>query len=234
MSYVQLSGGTPPGRSSELEDEGGGIEKKAIRRLMDLISASDDPAYRYLYQADGAALFRWALRSSRSRPGMDEKRRRVGRGNVNPGRKDPGEEASDPGVSAWVSAHAGSGKTFLLVRRLLRLLLSGADPGKILCLAFTRAAAAEMSDRVLDRLAAWAGADDETLRRSIEEVIGPGGKVGGFRSEEEGLAFARSLLSRVLETPEGLGIRTFHGFCERLLHRFAFEAGAPPCFPGAR
>ena len=61
--------------------------------------------------------------------------------------------ASDPGVSAWVSANAGSGKTTVLRNRVLRLLLAGADPGSILCLTFTKAAAAEMSNRVFGELA---------------------------------------------------------------------------------
>ena len=49
--------------------------------------------------------------------------------------------ASDPRASAWVSANAGSGKTYVLTQRVVRLLLDGVPPSKILCLTFTKAAA---------------------------------------------------------------------------------------------
>ena len=62
--------------------------------------------------------------------------------------------ASDPNVSAWVAANAGSGKTHVLAQRVIRLLLSGAEPARILCITFTKAAAANMANRVFDRLAA--------------------------------------------------------------------------------
>ena len=63
--------------------------------------------------------------------------------------------AADPGTSAWVSANAGSGKTHVLSQRVVRLLLRGADPSKILCFTYTRAAAANMSNRVFKTLSAW-------------------------------------------------------------------------------
>ena len=46
-------------------------------------------------------------------------------------------KASDPALSAWVAANAGSGKTYVLARRVVRLMLEGTPPGAILCLAFT-------------------------------------------------------------------------------------------------
>ena len=61
--------------------------------------------------------------------------------------------AANPASSAWVSASAGTGKTHVLTSRVLRLLMDGADPGKILCLTFTKAAAAEMANRINERLA---------------------------------------------------------------------------------
>ena len=57
--------------------------------------------------------------------------------------------ASDPSASAWVSANAGTGKTEVLVRRVLRLLLAGSQPQRILCLTYTKMAAAEMQNRLL-------------------------------------------------------------------------------------
>ena len=79
-------------------------------------------------------------------------------------------DASDPGASAWVSANAGSGKTFVLARRVIRLLLAGADPGRILCLTFTKAAAAQMATRVFEGLARWATMADGELARELADA----------------------------------------------------------------
>lgn len=125
--------------------------------------------------------------------------------------------ASDPALSAWVGANAGSGKTFVLSRRVIRLLLAGADPAKILCLTFTKAAAAEMSDRVFTTLAKWTTASDADLRAEIAEL-------SGIPPSAAMLAEARRLFALALETPGGLKIQTIHAFCERLLHRFPVEA----------
>jgi ATP-dependent helicase/nuclease subunit A len=125
--------------------------------------------------------------------------------------------ASDPERSAWVSANAGSGKTYVLAQRVIRLLLSGVDPGRILCLTFTKAAAAEMSKRVFGDLAKWTQLDDTELATEIariEDDVPPA----------DLLARARRLFARALETPGGLKIQTIHAFCERLLHQFPFEA----------
>ncbi|MFL1877137.1 UvrD-helicase domain-containing protein, partial [Hansschlegelia beijingensis] len=75
--------------------------------------------------------------------------------------------ASDPRRSAWVSANAGSGKTYVLVQRVVRLLLAGAEPSRILCLTFTKAAAANMQNRVVERLRGWATASDAALAAEI-------------------------------------------------------------------
>src|SRR6266567_3680420 len=71
--------------------------------------------------------------------------------------------ASDPALSAWVSANAGSGKTYVLAQRVIRLLLGGTPPAKILCLTFTKAAAANMAKTVFDRLAQWTALSDDGL-----------------------------------------------------------------------
>ncbi|UDQ87577.1 UvrD-helicase domain-containing protein, partial [Xanthobacter autotrophicus] len=76
-------------------------------------------------------------------------------------------EASHPAVSAWVSANAGSGKTHVLARRVIRLLLAGTPPGRILCLTYTKAAAANMANRVLAILGRWARMDDAALDVAI-------------------------------------------------------------------
>lgn len=128
--------------------------------------------------------------------------------------------AADPRWSIWVSANAGSGKTFVLTQRVLRLLLSGASPQSILCLTYTKAAAAEMRGRVAKALAEWAVMDEPELIKKLKELEG-----AAYRPEL--LAVARTLFARALETPGGLKIVTIHAFCESVLHRFPLEAGVP-------
>ena len=131
--------------------------------------------------------------------------------------------ASDPSASAWVSANAGTGKTEVLVRRVLRLLLAGSEPQRILCLTYTKMAAAEMQNRLLKELAAWATLEDGTLRERLASLLGraPG--------DAEAKA-ARRLFAQTLEAKGGLKIYTIHGFCERLLQRFPLEAEVTPHF----
>ena len=131
--------------------------------------------------------------------------------------------ASNPNQSVWVSANAGSGKTHVLASRVIRLLLQGAAPSKILCLTFTKAAAANMAERVFDKLARWTRLDDDAL---AQEIVEAGAPKPGSRD----LIAARKLFARTLETPGGLKIQTIHAFCERLLHLFPFEANVPSRF----
>src|SRR5260370_24775326 len=79
-------------------------------------------------------------------------------------------EASDPAVSAWVAANAGSGKTHVLAQRVIRLLLDGVEPAKILCITFTKAAAANMANRVFDDLRRWTALDDQKLDAAIRRI----------------------------------------------------------------
>ena len=131
--------------------------------------------------------------------------------------------ALDPQASAWVGANAGSGKTWVLASRVLRLLLAGVRPHRILCLTFTKTAAAEMATRILDELAKWSAAGDDDLRKAlVERGYAPDGP--------EALARARGLFARTLDAPGGLQIQTIHAFCESLLKRFPLEAGVPPHF----
>ncbi|MCC2113280.1 MAG: UvrD-helicase domain-containing protein, partial [Hyphomicrobiales bacterium] len=131
--------------------------------------------------------------------------------------------AADPAVSAWVSANAGAGKTYVLAERVVRLLLAGTDPGRILCLTFTKAAAAEMANRVFKILGEWTRLDDDALDTAIESVTGE-------RLPAARRVFARQLFARALETPGGLKIQTIHAFCDRILHDFPFEANVPGHF----
>src|SRR6476660_3657418 len=84
--------------------------------------------------------------------------------------RDAQARASDPVASAFVSANAGSGKTQVLVQRVIRLLLAGVPPEKILCLTFTKAAAANMAERVFTTLGHWVTLDDAALDTAIRAV----------------------------------------------------------------
>lgn len=134
--------------------------------------------------------------------------------------------ASEPARSAFVMANAGSGKTRVLTNRVARLLLTDVKPEKILCITFTKAAAAEMAERLFNVLGEWALLDNESLQKALAELEGPEAQL---RNENE-LAQVRRLFARALETPGGLKIQTIHSFCESVLRRFPIEAGTPPGF----
>lgn len=129
--------------------------------------------------------------------------------------------AADPGSSVWVSANAGTGKTRVLIDRISRLLLRGVPSEKILCLTFTKAAAAEMENRLSNRLGEWAVMADEPLHTSLLELLGTPPADGD-------LIRARRLFAESLEAQGGLKIRTIHAFCESLLGRFPIEANVAP------
>jgi ATP-dependent helicase/nuclease subunit A len=126
-------------------------------------------------------------------------------------------QAADPDVSAFVSANAGSGKTYVLAQRVINLLLRGVDPAKILCITFTKAAAANMANEVFKRLADWTALDDKALDKKIVSSTGE-------TAAAAKRARARRLFASALETPGGLKVQTIHAFCTRLLHQFPFEA----------
>ncbi|WP_026869153.1 double-strand break repair helicase AddA [Inquilinus limosus] len=131
--------------------------------------------------------------------------------------------ASDPARSVWVGASAGTGKTKVLTDRVLRLMLAGTPPDRILCITFTRAAAAEMANRIAATLARWATLPDDALQLALADLMGapPGTEV---QTE------ARRLFAKVLDVPGGMRIQTVHSFCQSLLRRFPVEAGLPPQF----
>ena len=133
------------------------------------------------------------------------------------------QKAADPKLSAWVAANAGSGKTHVLVDRVIRLMLAGAAPQTILCLTYTKAAAAEMANRLFERLGDWIARDDAALAAELAVL-------GEKDISSLTLAKARRLFSRALETPGGLKIQTIHGFCELLLQLFPVESGLAPGF----
>jgi ATP-dependent helicase/nuclease subunit A len=132
-------------------------------------------------------------------------------------------QASEPTASAFVAANAGAGKTHVLAQRVIRLLLSGVDPAKILCITFTKAAAANMAKRVFDTLSAWIVLDDAELDRTLAEI-------GARNVDPARRALARRLFASALEAPGGLKVQTIHAFCTRLLQQFPFEANVAARF----
>ena len=132
-------------------------------------------------------------------------------------------QAADPAASVWVSASAGTGKTHVLTDRVLRLLLRGVAPDRLLCLTFTRAAAAEMANRIHQELGAWATLPERDLTDKLARLT-------GVAVDGDIPLRARRLFARVLETPGGLKVQTIHAFCESLLGRFPLEADLPPHF----
>lgn len=129
-------------------------------------------------------------------------------------------EAGNPQNSVFLSANAGSGKTTILTGRVIRLLLDGVDPSGILCLTYTKAAAAEMQDRIFKELAAWVSLPDARLAEKIANLT-------GAAPQQAQILAARRLFARAIETPGGLKLQTIHAFAERLLHLFPFEANVP-------
>src|ERR1700739_2447367 len=164
----------------------------------------------------GATLFRL--------PPPRARRRARGRGMIGQMNADGARQgAAVPGVSAWVSASAGTGKTKVLTDRLLGLMLEGNDPARVLCLTFTRAAAAEMANRLNERLAQWMTLPHDAFVEELRELT-------GRDPDEAMIAQARQLFARVLDPPGGVKIATIHAFCQALLRRFPLEADVSPEF----
>ncbi len=132
------------------------------------------------------------------------------------------QDAANPFVNATVSASAGSGKTWLLVTRIVRLLLAGAAPGNIIALTFTRKAAGEMQVRLNERLREMALADDAELTRLLEET--------GCTDNRQNHQQARRLYEACLHSLQPIKLMTFHSFCQDILSRFPLEADVPPGF----
>ncbi|MBL28630.1 MAG: double-strand break repair helicase AddA [Rhodospirillaceae bacterium] len=145
---------------------------------------------------------------------------------VQPARPDPDlaqRAAASPEASVWVAASAGTGKTKVLTDRVLRLLLAGTAPDRILCLTFTKAAAAEMANRLNGRLGGWATASQQALLADLTALT-------GTTPAQATLDLARRLFARVLDAPGGLTIETVHAFSQSLLRRFPLESGVAPHF----
>lgn len=137
--------------------------------------------------------------------------------------------ASNPSENIWVQANAGTGKTTVLVRRLLRILFRNGEhnndvaPG-ILCLTYTNAAAGEMRNRILEQLRKWAMSDDKELTELLDGIS------ENTPATKQDLAYARRVFYMYIDNPDVLKIKTIHSFCEEILHRFPLEAGISPAW----
>ena len=134
------------------------------------------------------------------------------------------DRAANPTENVWVQANAGTGKTSVLVQRLLRILFRSPDCGTsgILCLTYTNAGAGEMRNRILASLRKWATASDDELLDLLDGVA------INRPATSDDIAHARQIFFRFIDAPEILKIKTIHGFCEEILHRFPIEAGLSP------
>ncbi|MFD1766310.1 double-strand break repair helicase AddA [Sphingorhabdus buctiana] len=136
---------------------------------------------------------------------------------------DAQQGAVEPAANVWLSASAGSGKTQVLSARVIRLLLAGAKPEEILCLTFTKAAAAEMAERINRKLASWVQMKEPLLAAELRAI--------GADYSRDNLPAARKLFAEILDAPGGgLQIMTIHAFCQSLLGSFPEEAGIMPGF----
>ncbi len=231
ITYVTLKGGDPAGKPSEINFKDGTPDTQAdhaLARLKELAAKFEDEGTPYLslvhpmwttHYGDYDHLARvkeWSATGG----GEDEV---VTARTIPPAVRRVQVEAADPDVSAFVSANAGSGKTYVLAQRVINLLLRGVDPAKILCITFTKTAAANMANEVFKRLAGWTALDDAALGKQIELST-------GRKPDARSRARARRLFASALETPGGLKVQTIHAFCTRLLHQFPFEANVAARF----
>lgn len=134
------------------------------------------------------------------------------------------DRAASPSENVWVQANAGTGKTSVLVQRLLRILFRADSGTGILCLTYTNAAAGEMRNRILAMLRGWAMADDADLRDMLTGVAHT------QTPTDDDLQRARAIFFKYIDNPDILKIKTIHGFCEEILHRFPIEVGLSPAW----
>ncbi len=131
-------------------------------------------------------------------------------------------DACNPALNATVSASAGSGKTWLLITRIVRLLIAGAEPGNIIALTFTRKAASEMQIRLNQRLYEMATAEDDELNELLKQI--------GCDHSSSTKVLAADLYEKLMHSLYPVRIQTFHSFCQDILSRFPLEANIPPGF----
>ncbi len=252
LSHWRLSGGDPAGEVSDVKGDTAELLATTRQGIERLVAAYDDDATPYRAKPRPALAPRWAdydhLARVREWSGGDSagpatlatpttpatpatpapvatpaQPASANSGGGGGGATPDQRQAAQPETSVWVSASAGTGKTRVLTDRVLRLMLAGTRPENILCLTFTKAAAAEMANRLNQRLGRWAMLGDEALSAELASL-------GGQAPDDDQLATARRLFASVLDARGGLKIQTIHAFCESLLGRFPLEAELMPHF----
>lgn len=134
--------------------------------------------------------------------------------------------AANPSDNVWVQANAGTGKTSVLTQRLLRILFRTRDVKKsgILCLTYTNAGAGEMRNRILNELKKWALLPDDDIKELLDGIA------TNTKITDSDIAHAREIFFTYIDNPNMLKIKTIHGFCEEILHRFPIEAKISPAW----
>jgi len=131
--------------------------------------------------------------------------------------------ATSPERSIWLSASAGTGKTFVLVNRLIRLILEGNDPRRIVCITYTKAAATEMQERVIKYIGDVILLNDIELKNKLDSEF-------EANIDLKKLSRTRKKLISIIDHPQQLKIQTIHSFCEGVLKHFPLEAETPAFF----
>lgn len=121
----------------------------------------------------------------------------------------------------WISANAGSGKTYRLVKHIVALLIQGAKPSSVLCLTYTKAAASEMQSRLLRRLEEFTALSEQQLQVTLNDIL-------DRPATAQEVMRAKKLLLEMIDATPGVGFFTLHSFCQRILSSFPLEAGISP------
>ncbi len=132
--------------------------------------------------------------------------------------------------SVWLNASAGTGKTKVLIDRIVRLLLEGNDVGTILAITFTKAGASEMKDRIMKVLQKWTLENDAVILQDLQELYGADFEKKSEQEQNKYLDNAKNLFAKILDSPYGLRIETIHAFCQFVLKKFPIESGVHPNF----
>jgi ATP-dependent helicase/nuclease subunit A len=132
-------------------------------------------------------------------------------------------QASAPQSNIWVTANAGSGKTSVLTSRFIRLMLDGARPEKILCITFTNAGAAEMREKIFNKLSTLALLPLENRKSELSQLL------GDIATDKQAKQL-QELYLKIIDRPDKIRILTIHSLCQHLLKKFALEAGVQPYF----
>ncbi|MGY8996489.1 MAG: double-strand break repair protein AddB, partial [Alphaproteobacteria bacterium] len=235
LEYWELKGGEPAAYVKRIKANPSEVGERALEGLGRLVTAFSDENTPYRDHPAGEPIGRFdtfvdIARTNEWRLGWQSMLDDVAYGGVPKGvthqartQNDRQQAMSDPHQTVWVAASAGTGKTKVLTDRVLRLMLSGSEPSRILCLTFTRAASAEMANRIRQELAGWVSMTKEDLVADLTALQGKA-------PDSDEILRARQLFANVLDAPGGLQIATIHSFCQSVLGRFPLEAGVAPHF----